>query len=586
MAASKTPAPTNETQQKRTLLSAVGVFAERRALVMLALGFSAGLPFLLVFDTLSAWLRDDGLSLEVIGFFSLATLVYSFKFLWAPLVDRAMIPLLSPWLGHRRSWMLVCQAVIMLGLWLIAGTDPGSNLATMAAFAVLVGFAGATQDIAIDAWRIEVTEASKQGAMAAAYQWGYRIAMIVAGAAPLLLAEHYSWNFSYGVMAGLMLVGMLAVLAAPRETQHMIRAIAMEGASQNRALEIIEWLARLVLLALGAVILGSGLAANASALSWILQSAGLSAAAHAITAAWAAPARVWYQLLAVLLGFAVISLATLPMPGVRTRPGVYLFAALGDPLRDFFRRYRSVAALILALICFYRLSDFVLNIMNPFYLDLGFTLVEVAEVRKIFGVVASVLGIFLGGIAVARLGLIRAMVIGAFASPLSNLVFIWLAMRGHDLFGLFVAIGVDNVLAGFAGTALIAYMSSLTGRGFTATQYALFSSLYALPGRLIASQSGRIVEGAAASADAGGLASGLNGLFAAIPPETYAAAMEKSGVSPVALGSGYVVFFLYSVAIGVVAVILAFIVAARQENPLAETDAATPHPGAAQQAAG
>jgi len=551
------------------MLGALGVFAERRAVVMLALGFSAGLPFLLVFDTLSAWLRDDGLSLEVIGFFSLATLVYSFKFLWAPLVDRAMIPLLSPWLGHRRSWMLVCQAVIMLGLWLIAGTDPMSNLATMAAFAVLVGFAGATQDIAIDAWRIEVTDASKQGAMAAAYQWGYRIAMIVAGAAPLLLAEAYSWNLSYGVMAGLMLVGMLAVLAAPREAQHTIRAIPMEGVSENRVLESIEWLARLVLIALGAVILGSGLAANASALSWILGSIGLGTAAESVSAAWASPARVWYQLLAVLLGFVIIILATLPIPGLRTRPGLYLFAALGDPLRDFFRRYRSVAALILALICFYRLSDFVLNIMNPFYLDLGFTLVEVAEVRKIFGVVASVLGIFLGGFAVARLGLIRAMVIGAFASPLSNFVFIWLAVQGHDLFALFVAIGVDNVLAGFAGTALIAYMSSLTGRGFTATQYALFSSLYALPGRLIASQSGRIVEGAAASADTGGMASSLNGLLASIPPETYAAAMEKSGVSPVALGSGYIVFFLYSVVIGAFAILLAFIVAARQERLLA-----------------
>jgi PAT family beta-lactamase induction signal transducer AmpG len=214
--------------------------------------------------------------------------------------------------------------------------------------------------------------------------------------------------------------------------------------------------------------------------------------------------------------------------------------------------------------------------MNPFYLDLGFSLVEVAEVRKIFGAFMSVFGIFLGGLAVVRLGLIRAMVIGAFASPLSNLVFIWLALRGHDVPALFVSIGIDNALSGFAGTCLIAYMSSLTGRGFTATQYALFSSLYALPGRLIASQSGRIVEGAASSADSGGFFAMFNGFFSNIPPETFAGAMEKSGVSPIALGSGYISFFFYSVVIGFFAVVLAFIVAARHEKLIAGGDPAEP----------
>ena len=208
--------------KERDALTALSAFVERRSLVMLALGFSAGLPFLLIFDTLSAWLRVAGLSLEVIGFFSLTTLIYSFKFLWAPLIDRARVPLLTGWLGHRRSWMLLCQALIMLGLWLVAGSDPTSNLAAMAVFAVFVGFSSATQDVVIDAWRIEAAEISKQGVMAAAYQWGYRIAMIVAGAAPLLLAESYGWNFSYAVMAALMSIGMLAVLwcAARRAPCH------------------------------------------------------------------------------------------------------------------------------------------------------------------------------------------------------------------------------------------------------------------------------------------------------------------------------------------------------------------------------
>ncbi len=576
MAASEDTRQDLADSQARSWGAALAVFAERRVLVMLALGFSAGLPFLLVFDTLSAWLRDDGLTLEVIGFFSLATLVYAFKFLWAPLIDRTSIPVLTAYLGHRRSWMLVCQAAVMVGLWLIAGNDPNTTLGMMAALAILVGFAGATQDIAMDAWRIEVTETSKQGAMAAAYQWGYRIAMLVAGAVPLLLAEFYSWNFSYGAMAGLMTVGMVAVLAAPREKQHNVRPIHVEGRHVSPVLEFSEWLVRFGVLVLGALFVGSGLAANADALAWVFNLVQLSNLSDAVLNAWQSDSRVWIQLLSVVCGFAIITLAALPLPGIRTRPGLYLSAALGDPFRDFFRRYRGTAALILALICFYRLSDFVLNIMNPFYLDLGFTLVEVAEVRKIFGALATVFGIFLGGLAVARLGLIRAMVIGAFASPLSNLVFIWLAMRGHDLLSLFVAIGIDNALTGFAGTCLIAYMSSLTGRGFTATQYALFSSLYALPGRLIASQSGRIVEGAAGSADAGGVFSLFNGLFADIPPETYAESFEKSGVSPVALGSGYVSFFSYSVVIGIFAVVLAFIVAARQEKLLDSGEAPQP----------
>ncbi|HVH56887.1 MAG TPA: hypothetical protein VM791_11560, partial [Vicinamibacterales bacterium] len=248
----------------------------------------------------------------------------------------------------------------------------------------------------------------------------------------------------------------------------------------------------------------------------------------------------------------------------RTRPGVYLLSALGDPLRDFFTRYRSAAGLILALICLYRIPDFVLNIMNPFYLDLGYSLVEIAEVRKIFGVGMTMLGVFAGGVAVARYGLMRAMVIGAFAGPISNLLFIWLAFQGHSLWALFAAIGLDNVAGGFAGTCLIAYMSSLTSVGFTATQYALFSSLYAIPGRLIASQSGRIVETAARHADAGGALSGLKSIFQTQAPENFAAAVERSGVTPAALGSGYVVFFAYSALIGVFAFALAVVVERRQ----------------------
>jgi PAT family beta-lactamase induction signal transducer AmpG len=558
---SRTPQPDN---RRRTLLSALAVYTERASLVMIALGFAAALPYFLIFDTLSAWFRAAGLSLDVIGFFSLVTLISSFKFLWAPFIDRTRVPLLTAWLGHRRSWMLVCQALIIFGLWLIAGSDPTVSLGRIALFAFIVGFSSATQDIAIDAWRIEAAEQSKQGAMAAAYQWGYRIGMIVAGAVPLLLAGSYGWNLSYAVMAALMLIGILAVLAAPPEATHRIRPIETAGIAPAPLRDAVEWIVRLGVLATGALILGSGLSANPGVLSRVLAAVGASGAGDAALAAWAGDRRVWVHLAAVIAGIVIIVIATLPLPGTRTRPGVYLYSALGDPLRDFFARYQSAGGLILALICLYRIPDFVLNIMNPFYLDLGYTLTEIAEVRKLFGVWMTMLGVFVGGLAVARYGLMRAMVIGAFAGPLSNLLFIWLAFQGHNLWALFAAIGLDNVAGGFAGTCLIAYMSSLTSVGFTATQYALFSSLYAIPGRLIASQSGRIVEGAARWADAGGTLGTIKGVLAAQAPENFAKAMERSGVSPAALGTGYVTFFIYSALIGVFAIVLSIAVERRQ----------------------
>jgi len=558
----------SETGPRRNLWSALSIYGERRTQVMLGLGFASGLPNLLIFDTLSAWLRDAGLKLEVISFFGLATLAYTIKFLWAPLIDRTTVPGLTARLGHRRSWMLVCQGLVMLGLFGVAAADPKTGLAAMAALAVFVGFASATQDIVIDAWRIEAAESAKQGAMAAAYQWGYRVAMIVAGVVPLAMSDHVGWHASYALMATLMLAGVLAVLAAPREASHIIRPIPTEGMPPAPARDALEWLLRLALFAAGAVVLGSGLAGNASLLAAGLQGLGQPDAAAGLTAAWTAkPYGVFAQLAGVLTGLALIVLAARPLPGAQTKPGRYLGVALGEPLANFFLRYGRNAGLILALICVYRLSDFALNIMNPFYLDLGFEKLQIAEVRKVLGVVMSVLGVGLGGLAVARLGLMRALVIGAFASPLSHLSFAWLATQGPQVWALSTAIGIDNISSGFAGTCLIAYMSSLTGEGFTATQYALFSSLYALLGKLVASQSGRVVEGAAALADQGGAFAALKGLFARLPPQAFAHAMEKSHVSPAALASGYVVFFGYVALLGTFGVALSIIVAARTPQP-------------------
>lgn len=542
----------------------IAVYFERPVLVMTILGFAAGLPFLLIFDTLSVWLRQAGLTLEVIGFFALATFTYSLKFLWAPLIDRTPVPVLSQVLGHRRAWMLVTQAAIILGLWMIAGSDPGQSLGTVAAFAVTVGFFGATQDISIDAWRIEATDDSRQGAMAAAYQVGYRVAFITAGALPLILADLYNWNFSYAVMAGLMGFGVLGVLLAPKEKAHIIRLIPVGDLPSRPGPEAVEWALRLGLILVAAMVIGTGLTAKPDFVGLVFSRLGLSA--ETVGATLSDPQTgVFVQFATVVGGFALLVAACWPIPGHRTRPGAYLAGSFGAPLKDFFDRFGDVAMLILALICLYRLSDFVLNIMGPFYLDLGFTQTEIATVRKLFGVFASLAGALIGGWSVAKLGLLRTMVIGVFASPVSNLVFAWLAMQGPEISALYVAICLDNVATGYAGVALIAYMSSLTSIGFTATQYALFASLYALPGKLIASQSGRIVESSARAAEGDGMFASLRGLFANLPAGSLVEGALKSGVTPAALGSGYVVFFLYSTAIGVFAVVLAFVVARKQK---------------------
>jgi PAT family beta-lactamase induction signal transducer AmpG len=434
--------------------------AGRRTLAMLALGFSAGLPTVLVFDVLSLWLRASGVSLEAIGFFSLVGLAYSLKFLWAPLLDRVELPLLSIHLGRRRSWMLACQLPIVLGLLLMSTMDPTRGLTVIAPLAFLVALLSATQDIAIDAWRIEASSVNGAdlGIMAGAYQWGYRIAVLVGGAIPLMLAGPFGWNVSYAAMAALMGIGVAATLVAPRE-------VRQQPPSAERA--------------------------------------GLK-------------------------------------------------AAFGEPLRDFFRRHGSGAALVLALVCAYRLPDLVRSIMGPFFLDLGFTLVEVAEIRRVFGMAMTLAGVAAGGVAVARFGMSQALIMGAAFTTASSLGFAWLATQGRDVAALVVTTGFEHAAAGFAGTCLIAYMSGLTSPRFAATQYALLSSIFTLPGRLLASVSGSIVEYATRAAERGGLLSPLAGLFAGLPPESYATATD-----PATLGAGYLVLFVYSAALGIMAVALA-----------------------------
>jgi PAT family beta-lactamase induction signal transducer AmpG len=362
--------------------------------------------------------------------------------------------------------MLACQIPIALGVWLMSTADPTRGLGPVVALALFVAVLSATQDIAIDAWRIEVSlNGAGLGIMAAAYQWGYRIAVLVGGAVPLVLAGPFGWNLSYAAMATFMGIGVAATLAAPREPRE-----------------------------------------------------------HSSS------------------------------PG---RTGVK--AALGEPLREFFRRHGSGAALALALVCVYRLPDLVRSIMGPFYLDLGFTLVEVAEIRRVFGMVMTMAGVAAGGFAVVRFGVARSLVAGAVVVTASSLGFAWLTFQGRDVPALVVTTGLECAAAGFAATCLIAYMSTLTSPEFAATQFALLSSIFSLPGRLLASQSGVIVEAAARAAERDGPLSLLGPLFTGLPAHSYSAATY-----PAALGAGYLVFFLYDAALGTMAVALAVRIARAQ----------------------
>ncbi|RDI62505.1 AmpG family muropeptide MFS transporter [Microvirga subterranea] len=380
-------------------LSVRDVLTDGRIALMLPLGFSSGLPFLLVFSTLSAWLREAGISRTEIGMLSWVALAYSFKFLWAPIVDRYDVPVLARLLGRRRGWMALSQLGVALGLVGIASSDPQANLTFAILSAILVAFASATQDVVVDGWRIDAAATERQGMMAASYQLGYRLALICAGAGALYIAEFVDWRSAYLAMAALMSVGLVGTLLAPRLDQ---------GAA-------------------------------------------------------------------------------------RERPS--LAAAIIEPLTDLFRRKGPILIPILVLISCFRLPDFVAGVMaNPLYIDLGFSKADIANVSKLYGVWIGIIGAFAGGLALTRLGLWWTLLIGAFIAAASNLMFAWLASGNATLPGLTLTISADNFAAGFAGSALIAYMSGLCSPSFAATQYALLSSLYALPGKLIGGASGAVVD--------------------------------------------------------------------------------------------
>jgi MFS transporter, PAT family, beta-lactamase induction signal transducer AmpG len=438
-----------DTAAKRGWGAALRVYGERPVLSMLFLGFSAGLPFYLVFSTLSAWLRTAHIDRATIGMLSWVGLMYSFKFLWAPAVDRVALPVLDRLLGRRRSWMLVAQIGIVICLINVALSDPAASISHVAVFALGVAFFAATQDIALDAWRVESAPADKQGAMAAAYQIGYRSALMVASAGALVIAGESGFRVSYLTMAAFGLIGIA--------TTFLVREPLREtAAADRREHEIIGFVAE---------------------------------RAH-----WSGGAQ---------------------------RAAKGFIGAIVGPIVDFFGRYGwSLGLLIFLFIASYRLTDYVSGTMaNTFYIDIGFTVTEVGVIAKFFGWPSTLVGAVVGGLIVAKVGRIRGLLLGSVLVILSNVFYatygayachlpldcaqngifsFWIdriSARGPATnAGLSFIVGFDNLALGVHGTALIAFMSSLTSAKYTATQYAVLSSLYSLPGKLLMGTSGFMVN--------------------------------------------------------------------------------------------
>lgn len=400
------------------------IYLHPRVASMAFLGFSAGLPYMLVFSTLTAWLTEAGVTKASIGFFSWIGITYSVKVFWAPVVDRFQLPLLGRWLGRRRSWMLFAQLLIAGGLVGMSITDPVRELEWIAIFALVVAFGSATQDVAIDAWRIEAVSLERQAAMSATYVFSYRLAVLMASAGALHMVSFATWPGVYVIMALLMGVGMVTVLLSsePAVARHSDAAF-LERRAQDY-LERSAHVARPV----------------RNAIAWFI-------------------------------------------------------GAVVCPFVDFLQRYGAQAALLLLIVGAFRITDISMASMAmPFYLETGYTRAEVANISGLYGAAMTVLGGIVGGVLVPRFGLVRVLLAGAVLAAATNLLYSVNALVGAELWMLVVTISGENFCGGLAMASLIAWMSSLVSSDYTATQYALFSSLMTLPGKVIGGFSGVVVE--------------------------------------------------------------------------------------------
>lgn len=465
---------------------------QRKVAVMLLLGLSAGLPFMLVGNTMGLWLREGGTELTAIGFLSWVGIMYSMKFLWAPIIDKVDVPVLGRLLGHRRSWMLVAQAVVAIGLFGMALITPQGGLVAFASLALVAAFASATQDIVIDAWRIESADDSEGLALlTSAYQLGYRFALLLTDAWILVIAAKIGWIASYELIAGLMVLGMIAVLFARESRKPQVGPVVALPDPRAGVLGVSDAMVVRWLLAL---MLGvSSIAYMIAAHNFWGKGWDLGDLAFAV----GVPAVIWLLIRPARNG-TVVRDATWSRPLVR--PMLRFFDATVGPLLMFFREHGKAAFLMLLAISLYRLPDFVMGPMaNPFYIDVGISKETVGVVRGTVGWVATTIGIVAAGLSVLRLGFVTTLMIGAVVGPASNVAFAYLAWYSADTDAFSVVMAIDNFSQGFAGVALIGYMSSLTSLGYTATQYALLSSFYAMPGKFLKGLSGAAVDGLAKS---------------------------------------------------------------------------------------
>ena len=452
----------------------IKLLLNKKSLGMSLLGFSAGLPLLLIFSTLSVWLVKAGVERSTITLFSWAGFAYSFKFLWTPIVDHYRLPLLSK-IGHRKSWLLLSQILIIISIFITSYSDPSKNLLYTAIGIVLIAFSSATQDIVIDAFRIESEPIQKQGALSSMYLAGYRIAMIVSGAGSLWLASYFgvdvynanTWKKVYQIMGCLMLIGVVTTLFSKEPTVHKVK--------NKKTSNSIKFLMSLII-----AIAIFFVTYNLIPRIFTNESIFLNSLDALLRIGVSFGGSLF--ILSLLSKIKFISIKEVKLSYI-------------DPIQDFLSRYKKVAILILVLIGLYRIADIVMGVMaNVFYLEKGYQISEIATYSKFFGLFATIIGGFLGGLYSMHKGVIESLLVGAIIAAFSNLLFAWLAVSDINITFLIVVITADNIASGFAGAAFVVYLSSLTSIKFTATQYALFSSMMLFVPKLIAGYAGGIVD--------------------------------------------------------------------------------------------
>ena len=455
------------------MIKDLSIFTKKEVMIMGGLGFSAGLPIMLVFSTLSVWLVKAGVERSTVTLFSWAGFAYSFKFLWSPIVDKFQIPLLHK-IGHRKSWLLITQILIFFSIILTSYSDPQNNLKFMAFAIVLIAFFSATQDIVIDAFRIESAPEKKQGPLASMYLAGYRIAMIVSGAGSLWLAsimsdENYQtevWKNVYQIIGFFMIIGFISTALCKEPTNNKVKKINYKNQLKFTFSTILSILIFFV---------------------FFLNIPEVKVLNHFYN--------FFYNIFKIVFSFGVALISLLILEKINFLPKKQSREIFINPIIDFFKRYKKIALMILLLIGLYRIADVVMGVMaNIFYLEKGYEIKDIATFSKFFGLIATILGGILGGTFAMKFGTYKSLLIGAITAALTNVLFAFLAIIEKNLFYLATIIIADNLASGFAGAAFVVYLSSLTSIKFTATQYALFTSLMLFIPKLIAGYAGGIVD--------------------------------------------------------------------------------------------